>query len=229
MINSSIKLLIADTNKPFLRSFEDMFKESGFDVITSVSGEETIEKALMYLPQIILLDIVLKGKDGIETCSELRTLEKLKKSIIIFYTNSSEDYSQIAAFNAGADDYVVRPVKANVLKSRMHALLKRFNHQNDLLGNKNKTSTGILIDRERYIVFRDGEEVILPRKEFELLALLNSSPRKVFTREEISKVVWGYDTQSHNRTIDVHVRKLRQKLGKRFIKTVKGVGYSVLP
>lgn len=226
-LNSGIKILIADEDKPSLRSFEETFKKMGFEVFTSFSGEDTLEKASAFLPHIVILDIVLQGKDGIETCAELRSIEKFKKGIIIFYTNRSEDYSQIAAFNAGADDYVVKPVKPNVLKSRILALLKRFSYLDNTSEEKN--ATGISIDRDRYIVFKDGEEVILPRKEFELLAFLNSYPKKVFTREEISKVVWGYDTQAHNRTIDVHVRKLRQKLGKRYIKTVKGVGYSMLP
>jgi two-component system alkaline phosphatase synthesis response regulator PhoP len=225
-VNKGVRILVAGYDKASLLMFNDTFGKSGFEVITSTSGEETIKKAIKFMPQIILMDIILHGKDGIETCAELRILKKLKESIIVFYTNRNEDYSQIAAFNAGADDYVIKPVRPNVFRSRINALLKRFHQYNEI--QSVKKTIGISIDRERYIVYRDGDEVTLPRKEFELLALLNSSPGKVFTREEISRIVWGYDTQAHNRTIDVHIRKLRQKLGKHFIKTVKGVGYSIL-
>lgn len=225
MQSEGIKILITGTEKTETLLFEEVFKKSQYTLITASSADETIEKSKQYLPHIFILDISLPDKDGIELCAELRSKENFQKSIIVFYTRRNEDYSQIAAFNAGADDYILKPAKPNILKSRIGALLKRFNYS---IPAEKKITKGVFIDREQYLVFKDGEEIVLPRKEFELLALLSTSPRKVFTREEISKVVWGYDTQAHNRTIDVHVRKLRQKLGKHYIKTVKGVGYSIV-
>lgn len=161
--------------------------------------------------------------DGVETCQELRQLPTLQKSLIAFYTARNEDYSQIAGFSAGADDYMIKPVKPNVLLLRIKALLKR-NKPRQL--STVIQSGNIRIDRERYIVFKGNEEIILPRKEFELLALLLTAPRKVFTRQDIYREIWGAEFGDKNRTIDVHVRKLREKIGDQFIKTIKGVGYS---
>ena len=157
--------------------------------------------------------------------NRLRNEKSLADTLMVFHTERNEDYSQIAAFNAGADDYIIKPVKPRVLVSRLKALLKRHTTYTD--ASVKKEVSGLTIDRERYLIFRDGEEIVLPRKEFELLALLSTSPRKVFTRKEISQLIWGYEIFSKNRTIDVHIRKLREKLGEKYIKTIKGIGYSL--
>lgn len=199
------------------------FESEAFNVVCATSGREGIEIARRFQPHLILLDIIMPGMDGVETCQEMRQLPVLQKSLIAFYTARNEDYSQIAGFSAGADDYIIKPVKTNVLILRIKALLKR---------NKSRQlstviqSGNIRIDRERYMVFKGNEEIILPRKEFELLALLLTAPRKVFTRQDIYREIWGAEFGDKNRTIDVHVRKLREKIGDQFIKTIKGVGYS---
>lgn len=166
--------------------------------------------------------------DGIETCRELRSIDSLKDVIITFLTARGEDYSQIAGLDAGADDYITKPIKPRVLISRVQALLRRYHPTGKVSkqSNANVIQLGdIIIDREAYLIKQDGKEILLPKKEFELLALLASKPGKVFTRDEILKTVWGDDVVVGDRTIDVHVRKLREKLGEEYIKTVKGVGY----
>ena len=173
-------------------------------------------------PDLIILDVMMPEMDGIETCSEMRKISKLKNTLIAFLSARNEDYTQIAGFDSGADDYITKPVKPKVLVSRVKALLRRA-------GDKTESNIievgGLQIDREKYLVRKDNEELIFPRKEFELLALLASKPGRVFTREEILNKVWGGDVIVGDRTIDVHIRKLREKLGDDFIKTVKGVGY----
>jgi two-component system alkaline phosphatase synthesis response regulator PhoP len=182
-----------------------------------------LKKADKFRPDLILLDIMMPEMDGMEACTELRKNEELKDTLIAFLTARSEDYSQIAGFEAGADDYIAKPVKPKVLSSRVKALLRRPQFQKD--DGPSDEVAGVRVDKERYLVFRDGEELNLPKKEFELLALLLSKPGKVFDREEILNGVWGKDIVVGDRTIDVHIRKLREKLGEERIKTVKGVGY----
>ncbi|MFT7208568.1 MAG: two-component system alkaline phosphatase synthesis response regulator PhoP, partial [Flavobacteriales bacterium] len=160
---------------------------------------------------------------GMETCIEIRDIPDLKNTLIAFLTARGEDYSQIAGFEAGADDYITKPIKPRVLVSRVKALLRRKNALDD--GGKKKKKKGVSIDKDRYIVIKDGEELSLPKKEFELLSLLLSQPGRVFTRESILSNVWGNDVVVGDRTIDVHIRKLREKLGDSYFKTVKGVGY----
>jgi two-component system alkaline phosphatase synthesis response regulator PhoP len=159
--------------------------------------------------------------DGVEVCAEFRNSEILKDTLIAFFTSRNEDYSQIASFNAGADDYILKPCKPAVFQSRIRALLRRFRTRPD----SSASSHGIAIDRERYMLKKGAEDILLPRKEFELISLLLSSPRKVFTRKEIYTTVWGGDMELSNRTIDVHIRKLREKIGEEHITTVKGIGY----
>jgi two-component system, OmpR family, alkaline phosphatase synthesis response regulator PhoP len=160
--------------------------------------------------------------DGMETCQQIREDHSLKNTLIAFLTARGEDYSQIAGFDAGADDYITKPIKPRVLVSRVKALLRRLDSGNS---NPKSETEGIVIDKERYLVLKDGEELSLPKKEFELLALLNSQPGRVFTREIILSSVWGNDVVVGDRTIDVHIRKLREKLGDSYFKTIKGVGY----
>ncbi len=223
MVPANFKILIIDTEVEVISTVVGILKTEGFSVLTSSDSREAIEIAAINQPELVLVDLLMPELDGIDICLELRKKPELKNSLIVFHTERNEDYSQIAAFNAGADDYIIKPIKARVLISRLTALLKRHNNHN----KKAKIETGLQVDRERYLIFKDGEEIILPRKEFELLALLIASPRKVFTRKEISSMVWGYEVFTKNRTIDVHIRKLREKLGEKYIKTIKGIGYSI--
>lgn len=225
MASPHFKILLIDTDLEVLATVELALKTEGFSIISSANSREAIKLAVEELPQLVLVDLLMPELDGIDICIELRHKPELENTLIVFHTERNEDYSQIAAFNAGADDYIIKPVKARVLVSRLKALLKR--HNNHQVEIDKKQLTGLTIDRERYLIFLEGEEIVLPRKEFELLSLLSSSPRKVFTRKEISQLIWGYEIYSKNRTIDVHIRKLREKLGDRYIKTIKGIGYSL--
>ncbi len=222
---SEFKILLIDTNIELLSAVELALKAEGFQILTASNSNEAISIAKKEYPHMIVVDLLMPELDGIDICLELRQDENLKNALIIFHTEVNEDYSQIAAFNAGADDYIIKPVKIRVLLSRLKALLKRHVVYNEPSVKTNLT--GLFIDRERYMIFKDGEEIILPRKEFELLSLLSTSPRKVFTRKQISELIWGYEIFARNRTIDVHIRKLREKLGNKYIKTIKGIGYSL--
>jgi len=198
-------------------------KKDGFDVLTAENGQSGIEKAKAAQPDIIILDVMMPEMDGIEVCQILRSDESTKNILICFLTARSEDYSQIAGLDAGADDYVSKPVKPRVLVSRIKAILRRNQQTNDT--NSNNEEYDLIIDREKFVVTKNGEQIHLPRKEFNLLALLASKPGKVFDRDVILETVWGSNVVVGDRTIDVHVRKLRGKIGDDHIKTVKGVGY----
>jgi len=225
MTTAAFKILVIDADAEILLATEQALKAEGFNVITSSNSRQAIRLAKEEVPQLVLVDLLMPELDGIDICIELRADPALANTLIVFHTERNEDYSQIAAFNAGADDYIIKPVKPRVLVSRLKALLKRHAGYADPAAKKEVS--GLTIDRERYVIFKDGEEIILPRKEFELLALLSTAPRKVFTRKEISQLIWGYEIFAKNRTIDVHIRKLREKLGERYIKTIKGIGYSL--
>ncbi len=217
------RVMLIDPDEHILLSLKGILENAGYHVLCTDNGKDAIEMAKKFLPHLVVLDVVVPGTDGIEICHDLKSIPVLQKTLIAFYTNRGEDYSQIAAFSAGADDYIIKPVRANVLVMRVKAILKRHRSK-ELL--RSVQAGAIRIDRERYIVFRNTEEIILPRKEFELLALLLGSPRKVFTRQEIYREIWSGEFGGKNRTIDVHVRKLREKIGEQYIKTVKGIGYS---
>ncbi|MFL5765815.1 MAG: response regulator transcription factor [Bacteroidia bacterium] len=225
MQSNDFKILVIDTDPEVIAAAEAALTAEGFHVISSGNSREAIRMAEEELPQLVLLELLMPELDGIDISIELRSKEELSSTLIVFHTERNEDYSQIAAFNAGADDYIIKPVKTRVLISRLKALLKR--HSAHAHSDEKKHVAGLTIDRERYLIFKDGEEIVLPRKEFELLSLLSTSPRKVFTRKEISQLIWGYEIYSKNRTIDVHIRKLREKLGEKYIKTIKGIGYSL--
>jgi two-component system, OmpR family, alkaline phosphatase synthesis response regulator PhoP len=202
-------------------------EKEGFHVLEAEDGEKGIQVATDKLPDLILLDVMMPGMDGIETCEKLKAIDSLKNSIVCFLTARGEDYSQLAGFNAGADDYITKPIKPKILMSKIVAVLRRRSTQvnppkNEQVAQKDKS---IYIDDERYLVIQKGQELILPRKEFELLALLMSHEGKVFKREEIMDQVWGTEVIVGDRTIDVHVRKLRAKIGDKHIQTIKGVGY----
>lgn len=219
------KILVIDSDADVLASVDAALTAEGFSLITTSDSHEAIRLSKEQKPQLILLELLMAELDGIDLCIEFRNNQSLKETLIVFHSERNEDYSQIAAFNAGADDYIIKPVKPRVLISRLKALLKRHVSYTD--GSVKKEVAGLTIDRERYLILREGEEIVLPRKEFELLALLSTAPRKVFTRKEISQLIWGYEIYSKNRTIDVHIRKLREKIGDKYIKTTKGIGYSL--
>jgi len=226
--HSKYKILLVDDEPDILEFLGYNLKKEGFVVHTAQNGEEALKIAKEILPQLIILDVMMPEMDGIETCEELKKIPHLNNTIISFLSARGEDYTQIAGFEAGADDFITKPIKPKVLVSKVKALLKRYNNENgNTLKNKKDTVTvgNITIDKERYIIIRDGDELVLPRKEFELLSYLISKPEKVFTREDIYDNVWGNDIVVGDRTIDVHIRKLREKIGSEHIHTVKGVGY----
>jgi two-component system alkaline phosphatase synthesis response regulator PhoP len=202
-------------------------KKEGFVVNTASNGRDAIRLAEEIRPHLILLDVMMPEMDGIETCEQIRSNDRLKDTLVAFLTARGEDYSQIAGFDAGGDDYITKPIRPKVLISRIKALLKRLGTAIDTgtVEEQITSGTGIIIDKEKYLVYKDGEELVLPKKEFELLALLYSRPQKVFSRDEIFSSVWGDNIIVGDRTIDVHIRKLREKIGEDHIKTIKGVGY----
>ena len=214
--------MLVDDEADILEFISYNLIREGYQVYTATNGKEAVAKAREVVPHLILLDVMMPEMDGIETCQEIRKQDELKNTLIAFLTARGEDYSQIAGFEAGADAYIAKPICVKVLVSRIKALLKRF----ETVPNEAPAADRpIVIDRERYLVLKEGKEIVLPRKEFELLALLYSKPQKVFSREEIFSNVWGNDVIVGDRTIDVHVRKLREKLGDHHIVTIKGVGY----
>lgn len=215
------KILLVDDENDILEFVSYNLSKEGFQVLTCNNGKEAIQLAKKENPDLIILDVMMPEMDGIETCQELRSIDKLKDTLIIFLSARGEDYSQVAGFDAGADDYVSKPIKPRLLVSRVKAILRRKGGKVE----EEETVSGIRINREKYLVYRENEEFSLPKKEFELLALLFSKPGKVFTREIILDTVWGGDVVVGDRTIDVHIRKLREKLGDQYIKTIKGVGY----
>jgi len=227
-VNSNYKILLVDDEADILDFLSYNLKKAGFNVFTANNGREGLKLAKQYIPHLIILDVMMPEMDGIETCEEIRKQPILNNTVVAFLTARSEDYSQIAGFEAGADDYIAKPIKPKVLISRVSALLKRFGKQDDAAevseGNIIKLGD-LVIDREKYTVINGGVELALPRKEFSLLLLLISKPEKVFTRDEIYSAIWGDAIVVGDRTIDVHIRKLREKIGDEYIKTVKGVGY----
>lgn len=218
------KILLVDDEQDILEFLSYNLKKEGYSVFTANNGKEAITIAKKVTPDLIILDVMMPDMDGIETCRGLREIPELKNVMIAFLTARSEDYSQIAGFDVGADDYINKPIKPRVLISRIKALLRRATGTESNKIDKVDTG-GIKIDRERYVIEKNGVEINLPKKEFELLALLASKPGKVFTREVILDLVWGGDVVVGDRTIDVHIRKLREKIGEDFIKTIKGIGY----
>jgi two-component system, OmpR family, alkaline phosphatase synthesis response regulator PhoP len=223
MKTEEFTILLVDDEQDILEFLSYNLRREGFIVHTANNGKEAIEKAVETEPHLIILDVMMPKMDGIETCVEIKKIPKLVNVLVVFLTARGEDYSQIAGFDAGADDYITKPIKPKLLVSRIKAILRRFKEEN--VKSDKIVLKDVTIDRDRYVVFKDGNEIILPKKEFELLMFLASKPNKVFTRTEIFSNVWGDDVIVGDRTIDVHVRKIREKLNIENIKTIKGVGY----
>jgi len=225
---SDYKLLIVDDEKDILEFLGYNLKLEGFKIHTASNGKEAVQIASEIKPHLVLMDVMMPEMDGIAACEKIRAIRDLEHTLVAFLTARGEDYSQIAGFEAGGDDYITKPIKPKVLVSRIKALLKRrsIKIEDSETGSVNKIISGdLVIDKERYLVIKKGQDISLPRKEFELLSLLISKPGKVFTREEIFDRVWGENIIVGDRTIDVHIRKLREKIGEKYIKTVKGIGY----
>lgn len=223
MILSKNKILVVDDESDIRELIEYNLKKEGYQVVMAENGVEAIEQAKIHLPQMILLDIMMPEMDGIEACRVIRSLPELKDTFIVFLTARSEEYSEVSGFNVGADDYITKPIKPRILMSRISALLRRNKQDNEQ--EEKLEILDIVIDREAYLVFRGNEKIVLAKKEFELLYLLATKPGKVFSRDQILKSVWEDSVIVTNRTVDVHIRKLREKLGEGYVGTVKGVGY----
>ena len=224
METKDIKILLVDDEPDILEIVSYNLSAEGYQVYTAKNGVEGVAKAKKKNPHLIILDVMMPEMDGIEACEIIRNTPGLESSIITFLTARGEDYSQVAGFDAGADDYITKPIKPKVLVSKVKALLRRLKEEKKEAEDIVKVGN-IVINREEYKIINDGEEVVLPRKEFELLSLLTSKPNKVFKREVIMDKVWGNEVVVGGRTIDVHIRKLREKIGDHHFKTVKGVGY----
>lgn len=222
MKKSKIKILLVDDEPDILELLSFNLSNEGYQIFTAENGKEALKIADKQLPNLIILDVMMPVMDGIETCERLRLDKRFQNTIIMFLSARGEDYSHVAAFESGADDYVTKPIKPRILNSKVKAMLRRF--INDDTGS-NISIGDLLINVEEYKVIIKGEEITLPRKEFELLYLLASKPGKVFKRLKIMESVWGSDVVVGDRTIDVHIRKLREKVGEECFKTIKGVGY----
>ncbi|MBS7563171.1 response regulator transcription factor [Mucilaginibacter sp. Bleaf8] len=218
------KILIVDDEPDILELIEYNLKKEGYQVYTANNGQEAVAEAKKVSPELIVLDIMMPKMDGIEACRIMRTMPEFKNTFMVFLTARSEEYSEIAGFNVGADDYIAKPIKPRALVSRINAILRRNNTPDEVSDNKLEVDD-LVIDRETYLVYQNGGKVVLAKKEFELLYLLASKPGKVYTREVILKNIWEDSVVVTNRTIDVHIRKLREKLGEKYVTTVKGVGY----
>ncbi|MCP9198738.1 response regulator transcription factor [Gramella sp. GC03-9] len=223
MKKKEIQILLVDDEPDILEIVGYNLSSEGYNVITADNGADGVKMAKKHKPHLIILDVMMPEMDGIEACEQIRKIPDMENCIIAFLTARGEDYSQMAGFDAGADDYITKPIKPKVLVSKVKALLRRYREENT---TENIVKLGgITINREEYKIIQNGEEMALPRKEFELLSLLTSKPGKVFKREDILDKVWGNEIVVGGRTIDVHIRKLREKIGDDMIKTIKGVGY----
>ena len=217
------KVLVVDDEEVILELLKYNLEKQGYDVKTATDGEKAVDLAKKYLPDLILLDIMMPKQDGVETCRQLRDIPELSQTFIIFLTARWEEYSEVAAFDVGADDYITKPIKPRALMSRISALFRRDTKKKKVA---NEISVGdMVIDRSSYTIRRNGDEISLPKKEFELLFFLAQNPNKVYGRDELLQNIWGSDVYVLARTVDVHIRKVREKIGDNYIKTIKGVGY----
>lgn len=220
------KILLIDDEPDILEIISYNLKQDGYEVFTAADGNEGVKKAVEIIPDLILLDVMMPNKDGIETCQELRTIKKLDKTLIVFLSARSEEFTQLAGYQAGANDFIVKLIKPKILRSKINALLKLTNQE--FQSSSVIEIKDLIIDKENFRVSKNGQLFLLPKKEFDLLYLLASNTEKVFTRDEILEKVWGSDVIVGERTIDVHIRRLREKFGLDFIQTLKGVGYKLM-
>ena len=227
MKKKDIKILLVDDEQDILEIVGYNLSQEGYQIVMASNGREAIAKAKKEQPDLIIMDVMMPEIDGMEACENIRKIPELQDIIITFLTARSEDYSQVAGFDAGADDYIAKPIKPKVLVSKVKALLRRAKTSEETVSSTTLVVGNIEINREEYKIVSSGKEIILPRKEFELFYLLATKPGKVFTREEILDKVWGNEVVVGGRTIDVHIRKLREKIGDDFFKTIKGVGYKI--
>ena len=225
MKNTDIKILLVDDEPDILEIVGYNLKNEGYKVFTAKNGIEAVKNAEKVIPHLIILDIMMPEMDGIEACEKIRATKGLENVLITFFTARGEDYSQVAGFDVGADDYITKPIKPKLLISKIKALLRRIKVNENNMSSEKLTVGEIIIDREEYVVIKEGKKLSLPKKEFELFSLLASKPDKVFKRDDILDRVWGNEVVVGGRTIDVHIRKLREKIGDNYFKTVKGVGY----
>lgn len=219
----SYRILIVDDETDILEFVSYNLKKEGFEVYTAQNGLEAIDKAMEVVPHLILLDVMMPEMDGIRTCEQLRKRPQLEQTLVAFLSARGDEETQLDGFEAGGDNYIAKPIHVKVLVSRVKAMLKRIDQDREQTSDDGERS--IQIDRDSFTVTRNGEQILLPRKEFNLLSLLYSRPGKVFSREDIYSLVWGNDVVVGDRTIDVHIRKLRAKIGEEHIITIKGVGY----
>lgn len=220
------KILLIDDEPDILEIISYNLQQDGYEVFTASDGIEGIQKAQEIIPDLILLDVMMPEKDGIETCQDLRAIKKLDKTLIVFLSARSEEYTQLAGYQAGANDFIVKLIKPKILRSKINALLKLNNQE--FQSNSVIEIKDLIIDKENFRVSKNGQLFLLPKKEFDLLYLLAGNTEKVFTREEIYEKVWGSEVVVGERTIDVHIRRLREKFGLNFIQTSKGVGYKLM-
>jgi len=217
------KVLVVDDEEPILELLKYNLEKSGYEVKTAIDGMKAVDIARKFIPDLVLLDIMMPKMDGVETCRMIRELPELQKTFVVFLTARSEEYSEVAAFDVGADDYIMKPIKPRALMSRISALFRRDSKK---VSPQSLITIGELtIDRTSYTISVKGKEINLPKKEFELLYFLAQNPNKVFSREDLLQNIWGSDVYVLARTVDVHIRKVREKIGDDFITTVKGVGY----
>lgn len=229
---NDFRILLVDDEEDIIEFLSYNLKLEGFNIYTATNGFDAVKTAREITPHLILLDVMMPEMDGIETCEEIRKIPELKKTLVAFLTARGEDYSQIAGFEAGGDDYITKPIKPKLLTSKIKSLLKRYSFGQAEIEHESENqiiSGDIVIDKDKYVVLLKGKEIIFPRKEFELISLLISKPDKVFSREEIFDKIWGDNIVVGDRTIDVHIRKLREKIGENYIKTIKGIGYKYSP
>ena len=224
MSTAKQKILVVDDEPDIVGLIAYNLKREGYQVHTASNGQEAVTTAKKIMPDLIILDVMMPKMDGIEACRIMRAMPEFKSTFMVFLTARSEEYSEIAGFNVGADDYIAKPIKPRALLSRINAILRR-NAPTDEIPNEKLEISDLVIDREAFLVFRNGKKIVLAKKEFELLYLLASKPGKVYTREVILKNIWEDSVVVTNRTIDVHIRKLREKIGENYVSTVKGVGY----
>ncbi len=224
MDNSKFSILLVDDEEDIVEFLRYNLKQEGYQVITAKNGRKAIEKAKKHRPTLILMDVMMPKMDGMSAVQEIRKINELRDTIIVFLTARAEDYSQIKGFESGADDYVTKPIKPKVLISRISALIRRYS-KNEKEVQEVLEVNNLIIDRQKFLVIKDSKEIVLPNKEFKIVFLLASDPDQVFSRSEIFQNVWGNDVIVGDRTIDVHIRKIREKIGLEYIRTVKGVGY----